>query len=316
MAVDRRVRELLDEILESGRSPEEVCRDCPELLPQVRLQLLRLKKMEERVNSLFPPSSDGGSGDRPASVHPITDLPRIPGYEVREILGRGGIGIVYKAWHLRLNRPVALKMLLSGVYAQAHELERFHREAEAVAHLGHPNVVQIFDMGECDGFAYFTMEYVEGGTLAQSLTGVPWPANRAAEMIRTLAQAVQFAHQAGIVHRDLKPGNILLASDGTIKINDFGLARRLDDDVNVTLSGVRVGTPSYMAPEQALAQTKKIGPATDIYALGAILYELLTGRPPFRAETALETERQLIHQDPVPPSHSMPMFSTILRQFA
>jgi eukaryotic-like serine/threonine-protein kinase len=299
MIVDRRVQQLLDEIMESGRSAEEVCSDCPELLPQVRLQLLRLKRMEERVNSLFPPSGVG-PGDRPIRAEPA-NLPRIPGYEVREILGRGGIGIVYKAWDLRLNRPVALKMLLSGVYAQTHELERFHREAEAIAALAHPNIVQVHDIGEHDGTAYFTMEFVEGGNLARKLSGSPQPARKAADLVMTFAQAIQAAHHQGIVHRDLKPANVMLTADGTPKITDFGLASRINGEAMLTQTGVPVGTPSYMSPEQAAGHVHAIGPATDIYALGAILYELLTGRPPFRAETASETERQVIAIEPAPP---------------
>ena len=176
------------------------------------------------------------------------------------------------------------------------------REAEAIARLTHINVVQVYDVGDLDGRPYFTMEFVEGGSLAEHLAGVPKPALQAAACIATLAKAVQVAHDAGIVHRDLKPGNILRTTDGVLKITDFGLARRSDDDANITMSGAKIGTPSYMAPEQAMGKPSDIGPAADIYSLGAILYELLTGRPPFRAETVSETERQLIAQDPVSPS--------------
>ena len=189
---------------------------------------------------------------RPAVAVPTAELPRIPGYEVEAVLGRGGMGVVYRARHLRLNRPVALKMLLAGAFARPEELERFLREAQAVAGLRHPNIVQVYDVGDLDGLPYFTMEFVEGGSLAQKsgrhpATGPRRPPHWSA----TLAEAVQAAHQSGIVHRDLKPANILLTADGTPKVTDFGLARRLDGGAGADAERHPVGTPSYMAPEQA-----------------------------------------------------------------
>src|SRR5947208_3099247 len=204
------------------------------------------------------------------------DLPRVPGYEVEAVIGHGGMGVVFRARHLRLNRVVALKMMLAGAYAGPHERERFQREAEAVAALRHPNVVQIYDVGDSGGRPYFTMEYVEGGSLAQKLAGAPQPARQAAALLATLAGAVQAAHQSGVVHRDLKPANVLLTADATPKISDFGLARRLDGPAGLTRTGTALGTPSYMAPEQVGGQPSAVGPAVDVYALGAILYELLT----------------------------------------
>src|SRR5262245_31913590 len=300
MPDDSRVEQLLEELLDSGCTPEEACRTCPELLPQVRAGWQRLRALQAEVGAMFPrsPVSDGATPPPP----PTADLPRIRGYEVQQVLGLGGVGVVYKAWHHRLQRPVAVKMLLAGAYAQPKELERFLREAETVAGLRHANIVQVHEAGDVDGRPYFTMEFVEGGTLAQKLGGMPQPARQAAALVAGVAEAVHAAHQRGIVHRDLKPGNILLTADGTAKITDFGLARRLESTAGLTQSGDPVGTPRYMAPEQAEGRSRNVGPAADTYALGAILYELLTGRPPFHAETAAETLRQVVSQDPVPPS--------------
>src|SRR5262249_31120187 len=174
---------------------------------------------------------------------------RVRGYEGMQVLGLGGMGVVYKAWHRRLQRPVAVKMLLAGPYAQPKELERFLREAETLARLRHANIVQVHEAGDVDGRPYFTMEYVEGGSLAQKLAATPLWADQAAALVATLAEAIQVAHQSGVVHRDLKPANILLAPDGTPKVTDFGLARRLEDGGRLTQTGVPVGTPGYMAPE-------------------------------------------------------------------
>jgi serine/threonine-protein kinase len=256
------------------------------------------------LHALFPtPGSDPGTtadiADRWLSGE---ELRQIPGYEVEALLGRGGMGLVYKARHLGLNRFVALKMLIAGAYAGPHERARFQREAEAVASLRHAHIVQVHDVGDHEGWPYFTMEFLEGGSLAQALAGTPQPAGQAAALVSTVAGAVEVAHKSGIVHRDLKPANILLTADGTPKVSDFGLARRLGGEDGLTRTGAALGTPSYMAPEQASGQAGAVGPAVDVYALGAILYELLTGRPPFRAETAAETLRQVIDQEPMPPS--------------
>jgi eukaryotic-like serine/threonine-protein kinase len=297
MADDSRVQELLDRLLDSNATPEEVCSSCPELLPIVRDRWQQLCRLRAHLDALFPPSDD-----LPPQSAEWEPLPRIPGYEVEAVLGRGGMGVVFRGRHVPLNRPVAIKMMLAGTYAGRRERERFQREAEAVARLRHPNVVQIYDIGDVDGRPYFTMELVDGGSLAQKLAGTPQPALQAAELAVTLAGAVQAAHSCGIVHRDLKPGNVLLTADGTPKISDFGLARRLDDTAGATQTGVAVGTPSYMAPEQAHGRPATVGPAADVYALGAILYELLTGRPPFKGETSAETIHQVIYQEPVPPT--------------
>jgi serine/threonine-protein kinase len=300
-----RLRQLLDELLNSQTTPEEVCASCPELLPQVRARWQKMCRLRAELDALFPPLAAQG-GTPPAIPQAGPALPQVPGYRVEALLGHGGMGVVYRAWHLRLDRAVALKMLLAGPCALPEELERFLREAQAVAGLRHANIVQVYDVGDVDGRPYFTMELVEGGDLADQIQGVPQPARQAAALVTTLAQAIHAAHQSGIVHRDLKPGNILLTRDGTPKVTDFGLARRLEGEGGLTLSGVPMGTPSYMAPEQARAKRQAIGPATDVYALGAILYELLTGRPPFRAESATATLQQVVADEPVPPSRLNP----------
>jgi serine/threonine-protein kinase len=299
------VQQLLDELASSDASPEEVCSSCPELLSQVRARWLQMCRMQAELDAVFLPaeSTDKGSSAGGPENGP---LPVIPGYEVQTILGRGGMGVVFRARHFRLNRVVALKMTLAGAYAGPHERSRFQREAEAVARLQHPNVVQIHDVGESDGRPYFTMEYVAGGSLTEKLSGAPQPAREAAALVAALAGAVQVAHKSEIVHRDLKPGNILLTADGTPKISDFGLARRLDGASALTWAGAAFGTPSYMAPEQAAGRPEAVGPAADIYSLGAILYEMLTGRPPFRAESAAATVEQVLTRDPVPPSRLNP----------
>ena len=305
MSGDLRVRRLLEEVLDSGFSPEEVCRDEPELLPRVRERLRRVRHVEAQVDALLPPASPPGASSWPSALgQSDAAAPVLSCYEVQEELGRGGMGVVYRAWDCRLNRPVALKMLLAGAYARAEDRERFRREAEAEAGLRHPNIVQVYDVGELDGRPYFTMEFVEGGSLAQRLATAPLTAGQAAGLVATLAAAVQVAHDRGILHRDLKPANVLLTHDGTPKITDFGLARRLEDAPGLTHSGATLGTPSYMAPEQTRGGTQAVGTAADVYALGAILYEALTGRPPFRADTAAETMKQVAEQEPPPPSRS------------
>ena len=301
MIIEYRIRQLVEEALDLDRTPDEVCRDCPELLGEVRRQWERVRAVEAEMDALFP-GPDDPLPDDAAFRDEETGFPRIEGYDVEAVIGRGGMGVVYRARHRKLNRPVALKMILAGAYASPPDRARFQREAVAVAALRHPNVVQVYDSGEVGGRPYFTMELVEGGTLADKLARTPLAARPAADLVAALAGAIHAAHASGIVHRDRKPANVLLTADGTPKVTDFGLARYVQGGPELTLSGTRVGTPSYMAPEQALGQSSAIGPATDVYALGAILYELLTRRPPFKGESAAETERQVIANDPVPPS--------------
>jgi eukaryotic-like serine/threonine-protein kinase len=227
-------------------------------------------------------------------------------YQLLAELGRGGMGVVYKARQTSLKRLVALKMILAGAHASEQAAARFRVEAEAVAQLQHPNIVQIHEIGKHEGHAYFSLEFVEGGSLDKKLAATPMPSRQGAQLVEVLAWAVQAAHEKGIVHRDLKPANVLLATDGTPKITDFGLAKLIREDAGQTGSGLVLGTPSYMAPEQASGKSRQVGPAADVYSLGAILYELLTGRPPFRAETPLDTIMQVVNGDPVPPSRLQP----------
>jgi hypothetical protein len=255
----------------------------------------------------------------------------IPGYEILQELGRGGMGVVYKARQEKLNRIVALKMVLAGAHAGELDLARFLSEAQAVAQLQHPNIVQLFESGQHNGVPYFTLEFVAGGSLSKRLAGVPLPPKDAANLVEQLAHGTHYAHEHGIVHRDLKPANILLVShvprtspeteienkSGPVvagvglqkavpKITDFGLAKRMAAQSSLTASGAIMGTPSYMAPEQAGGGGKRVGPAADIYALGAILYECLTGRPPFQGATPMETVMQVLADEPVAPRQLQP----------
>ena len=268
---------------------------------------------EARPDHEAPHEADtmfGPGGEDPTLLHESSNrfatISAVPGFDIFGELGRGGMGVVYKARQLRLNRIVALKMILAGGHSGAEGVERFRAEAESVARLQHPNIVQVFEVGEHAGLPFIALEFVEGGALDRTLDGTPWAPLRAARLVETLARAVHEAHRRGVVHRDLKPANILLTADGTPKVTDFGLAKRLDVEGGQTQSGAIMGTPSYMAPEQAGHKAGVIGPATDVYALGAIFYELLTGRPPFKASTPLDTVIQVVGEEPVPPSRLQP----------
>ena len=260
--------------------------------------------VEQYVETLAVEATpSAASGYEPTQAEPgalPVRVERIPGYEILGELGRGGMGVVYKARQLRLNRVVALKMILSGSYAGVTDLARFQKEAQALARVQHPNIVQVHEVGEHDGVPFFSLEFCGGDSLKKKLNGTPLPAREAAQLVETLARAMHLAHEQHIIHRDLKPANVLLTENGTPKITDFGLAKKLDE-AGETQSGAILGTPSYMAPEQASGRTKELSPATDVYALGTILYECLTGRPPYTSATPMDTVLQVLTEEVVPP---------------
>jgi WD40 repeat protein/Flp pilus assembly protein TadD len=277
--------------------------------PHLADRLALLFQMEKAfdTSAYIPPPQPTADGPRaPPIATPVVP----PGYEVLAELGRGGMGVVYKARQRALNRVVALKLLLAGPLARPEQLARFRREAEAMARLRHPNLVQVFEVGEQDGRPWQALEFVDGPTLARRCGGMPQPPGEAARLVEVLAGAVHEAHCQGIVHRDLKPANVLLGPGGVPRITDFGLAKWLEgrsdphsggEAAFLTATEAYLGTPAYMAPEQAEGRAREAGPAADVYALGAILYELLTGRPPFEGPTPMETMRRVTTEAPVPP---------------
>src|SRR6476620_9095748 len=317
------------------------------LLPpnsEAEVDLVRRLKLAPRSLTSTPfdpsvtPTIDSAQG-KPTSSAPIDfEIPSVPGYEIIGILGRGGMGVVFKARQLALQRVVAIKMFQNWAQAGEKELARFRDEADVIARLQHPNIVQIHDVGDVAGRPYFVLEYVAGGNLAEKLDGTPHVPRLASQFVEVLARAVQAAHANGVVHRDLKPANILLnladrgaadpvntirGGDATVaagsycllavpKITDFGLAKiaygewEVQRHHSLTVTGDLIGTPSYMAPEQAAPSGAPVGPAADVYALGAIFYELLTGRPPFKGETLLDTVLQVLHSEPVPVTELQP----------
>ena len=271
--------------------------------PLQALGLCRQFEVQETFESVDSARIHGPTWPAPTD-HPV--FPSVSGYEIQAELGRGGMGVVYRARQVRLNRSCALKMILAGALADEESTVRFLAEAEVIARLQHPNVVQIHHIGEAGGLPYFELELVEGGSLDQRMDGTPWVISDACQLIEETARGVTEAHRLGIVHRDLKPANILVTLDGTPKTTDFGLARILAADGGLTRSESILGSPCYMAPEQAEGRARQAGPPADVYALGSILYELLTGRPPFKAATVLETLELVKSAEPVPPARLQP----------
>ena len=303
--------------LDAGiRSPlSEYCQRFPALFENEDEAALLLRRENSLVDSAWNDTTLAPSAPRAVSPNDETlgavsleedgkeDVVReVAGYRIMGELGRGGMGLVYKALDPKLNRVVALKMVLAGDHAGPEDHERFQREARAIAQLQHPHIVQIFEVGEENGLPFFVLEFIRGGSLDRQVDGKPRNPRQAADLVETLALAMQSAHEQGIIHRDLKPANVLMAPGRTPKITDFGLAKQLEDSQGQTATGAVIGTPSYMAPEQASGDSQEIGPAADIYALGAILYTLITGRPPFQGETAFDTIMQVIEQEALPPT--------------
>jgi serine/threonine-protein kinase len=287
--------------------------------PRLEAELERHADLAAELRELWPTlflahhlGSSVSESQGTGSISDPAPFPRVMGdFELLEELGRGGMGVVYRAWQKSLQRSVAIKMILRGSWASPEELQRFQAEAEAAAGLSHPHIVPIYESGVFEGQPYFTMKYVAGTTLASLVAQQgPLPSREAAHYVGEVARAVQHAHSAGLLHRDLKPTNVLLDREGRMQVTDFGLAKRVRDPrepqraskpASLTQSGAVVGTPSYMAPEQAAGTRGELSPCTDVYGLGALLYFLITGRPPFQAETHVDTIMLVLEQEPLPP---------------
>jgi eukaryotic-like serine/threonine-protein kinase len=307
---DLRLANLLVELTEArqsghGQTFDETIAAHPDLADELRElwgAVMLADAVASHVSDCNQPAPRESQAPTTAMPVPRVELPRQLGdYELLEELGRGGMGVVYRAQQVSLDRTVAVKMILRGQLATAADRARFRAEAEAAAKLDHPNIVPVYEVGELDGQPYFSMKFVAGTTLARLLADGPLEPREAAALLVPVAKAIHFAHRHGLLHRDLKPSNILIDADGQPHVTDFGLAKRITDQHGPTLTGAIVGTPSYMSPEQADGRRGAIGPASDVYSLGAILYQMLTGRPPFQAASPVDTLLMVLEQDPVPP---------------
>jgi serine/threonine protein kinase len=308
---DEQLAEMLTEFVEIARRGETpdwslIARQKPELVVELK-QLWGTSMMADAValeTSRFAknkadPSTGSGKVRDPLSTE--IELPAPFGdYELREVIGRGGMGIVYRAWQMSLDREVAVKMLLRGQLASPTDERRFRHEAESAARLQHPGIVPVYETGQINGRLFFSMRYIRGETLAKILLRGPMEPRQAASILASVCRAVHFAHENGVIHRDLKPSNILLDETGYPHVSDFGLASRVTDQASLTRTGAILGTPAYMAPEQAAGSRGQIGPASDVYSIGTILYHMLTGRPPFQAATPVDIVFQVLEQDPPP----------------
>ena len=284
------------------------CQVCGALLREGGIQSLCPKCMLGQGLTLtsFDGAATSTDSGEPLADHGLGTVRYFGDYELLEEVARGGMGVIYKARQRNLNRVVALKMILSGALASESEVKRFQTEAESAANLQHPNIVAVHEVGLHDGLHYFSMDFVEGANLAEVLSKRKFSPMEVAVCVKQIADAIHYAHQRGTLHRDLKPQNVLIDAAGSPRITDFGLARKLESDSRLTRTGSVLGSPAYMAPEQAAGHLDKLGPQSDVYALGAIIYQMLTGHPPFRAETMMATLRQVIETPPIPPSKTMP----------
>lgn len=288
--------------VESSVSPNEYVDRFPDCQPALSEELSAL--LLEDPASMPDATASNSSADTDAGIeaaHNMEAGSRFADYMILETIARGGMGIVYKAKQGTPQRTVALKLIRSGEFADGEEIGRFRIEAEAAANLYHPHIVPVYEVGKYKGKDFFSMGYVAGHSLVEKIAAGPLPPRDAGQLLRTVAGAVQYAHDNGIVHRDLKPGNILIDADDQPHVTDFGLAKQIKADSGLTMTGQVVGTPSYMAPEQALGKTDEINTRSDVYSLGAVLYCALTGRPPFQAASMYETIQQVVNDDPVPP---------------
>ncbi|MBI1901524.1 MAG: protein kinase [Planctomycetia bacterium] len=322
---DEQLAELLDELAErvrQGQPPdvEDVARQHPQFAGELKQLWAAVQITEEMASGVHDfsaqparrpdaptvvPASRPGAPSASESPSESGSGPLLPssfgGYELQKELGRGGMGVVYVARQENLGRVVALKRILRGELAGPADLDRFRAEARAASHLDHPNIVPVYEVGEVDFQPFFTMQYVAGTTLSSRLADGPLPPHQAAKLLAAVARAIHYAHGRGVLHRDLKPSNILIDESGEPHVSDFGLAKRVEAGQSLTRSGAILGTPAYMAPEQASGRRGELGPATDVYSLGAILYQMLTGRPPFQAASNFDTILLVLEQDPLPP---------------
>ena len=333
-AQEERLAALVESLSETQGSAaqaalEEMTRSHPDIAPQLR-ELFAVMSMADAVAEqstiLEPAAADHASAAREVTVLAPSSGSLVPGstplpaafgdYELLEEIGRGGMGIVYRAVQRSLGRTVAIKMLLRRDLAGPADLARFRSEAEAAAQLDHAGIVSIFEVGEHDGHPFYSMQYIEGTTLAKRLTQGPLPPREAAELLAKVAEAVQAAHARGVLHRDLKPSNILIDAAGEPRVSDFGLAKRLEAGDSVTHTGAILGTPCYMSPEQAAGSRGDVGPASDVWSLGAILYQMLTGRPPFQAASPMDTLLAVLESDPPLPRSLDPQVDRDLEMIA
>ena len=337
---DERLSELLEQLTNEsrdGRQPdlEAVVRENSDLELELRELWATMILAEDFASFSEVLENVDGGGDATSARSKIprsSDAPLpepFDDYEPAAEIGRGGMGVVYRARQSSLDRQVALKMILRGALASPEDVARFRAEAEAAARLNHPNIVQVFEVGEHNGQPYFSMQHVEGTTLSQKIADGPLPSREAARLLIPVCRAVAEAHRNGVLHRDLKPSNILIDEDGRPFVTDFGLAKRIQptgdaevragagaDVETLTNSGAIIGTPSYMAPEQAAGQRGQIGEASDVYSLGAILYAVLTGRPPFQAANPVVTILMVLEQEPIPPRVLNPVADSDLEMIA